>query len=200
MWEIEGFHSVISSVTLAKQLHDIGRHDVMKHLSDTLCWDSYYENMLSVIEFVFRDFQCGYNESDETELMAFEDDVISDYFVHAWEYGELHKIHYSQNPLVTNARDEIQKRFFGSCCVDSKLCAYIRTKKAAKKSKLLVLLYNGCGGCSTHENVAIGLIKLYTWFKNKCAEFEALKATPDKPKEVVPAICTKSEYREAIAA
>ena len=200
MWEIEGFHSIINNITMAKKLHDIGRYDVMGQLCDTLCWDNYYENMFGVIGSVFSDFHCDYNDNDETELMTFGDDTISDYFVHAWEYGVLHKIHYSQNPLVTNARDEIQKHFFGSCGVDSKLCAYVRTKKSAQKSKLLVLLYNDCGGCSTHEAVAIGLIRLYAWFKNKCAELEAFKAIPSIPKEVVPAICAKSAYREAIAA
>ena len=200
MWEIEGFDSIVSSVTLAKQLYDLGRYDVMGRLCDTLCWDSYFENLFGVIGSVFKDFQCDYDDNEETEFMTFGDDAISDYFVHAWEYGELHKLHYSQNPLVTHARDEIHKCFSGSCSVDSKLCAYIRTKKSAQKSKLIVLLYNGCGSCSTHETVANGIIRLYTWLKNKCAEFEALKTIPSIPNEVVPAICAKSKHQEAIAA
>ena len=186
MWEIEGFESVISSLTLAKELYDIDRNDVVEQLYDVLEWDSYYGNMLEVLSSVFSGYEYYYDENEETELMTFEDDVFSGYFSYAWEYGEQHKIHYSQNPHVTHANDQIQRWLGGTCCVDWKLLAYIRTQESARKSKLLVRMYNNCGGCYVHEGLAYGLIQLYTWFKDKCAEFADLKIRTGKPTEDVP--------------
>jgi len=197
MAEIEGFHSIVSSLSLAKKLHDVGRVDVLGQFYDLLCWDSYYGHILDVISSIFTGFKSDYAEDDETEFMEFEDDIISDYFIHAWEYGKLHKIHYSQNPYVTLAQDEAQRCFNTNCCIDWKLLAYIRTKEAAKKSKLLVCMDNGCGGCCGHENLAHGLIQLYTWFKNKCDE---LGVSSSKPKKDEPAICAKPESPEVMAA
>ena len=173
MSEIEGFHSIVSSLSLAKKLHDIGRFDVLKQLDDSLCWDSYYSHMLDVVSSIFSGFKSDYADDDETEFMEFQDDVISNYFIYAWEYGKLHKIHYSQNPYVAQAQDEARNCLNTSCCLDWKLLAYIRTKKAAQKSKVLVCMGNGCGGCCGHENLAHGLIRLYAWFKNKCDELKA---------------------------
>jgi hypothetical protein len=196
--EIEGFDNIIEILGLAKELHDIDRYEIVKErFSDVLCWDCYYDDMLSAIASIFEDYQNNYIDDDGIEIMTFMDDVISEYFVHAWEYGKLHNLHYSQNPHVDTAKKEAQRWFQGSCCIDWKLSAYIRTKKAAKQSKLLVLMdTNGCGGCSSYEKVAYGLIRLYVWFKDKCAEFETLKNVNDKPKEDATVVCTKSKKRE----
>jgi len=201
MMEIEGFDAIISSLSLAKELHDIGRFDIVEQqFYDSLCWDSYFQNMFGAISSIFSKFEGDYAEDNETEIMSFEDDVISNYFVLAWEYGKTNNLHYSENPYVSEAQRETQRWFNSSCCVAWKLLAYIRTKKSARQSRLLIHIYNGCGGCPTHENVAYGLIQLYTWFTNKCAELEALKVTPDKPKENAPVIYVKPEYKEAMAA
>ncbi|MCL2047393.1 MAG: hypothetical protein FWG87_01585 [Defluviitaleaceae bacterium] len=183
MREIEDFNSIIDCLILAKKLYDIGRYDVIGQLWDELCLDSYYENMLGIISSVFTGYKGTYSENEELDIMMFSDDVISDYFVHAWQYGEIHNIHYSQNPYVLNAHAAAQKCLYSSCCVSGKLMSYIRTKKSAQKSKVIVLIHVGCGSCNIYENVAYGLIELYTWFKNQCAEIEAMKATAYKPKE-----------------
>ena len=175
--EIEGFDNIASSLSLVKKLHDIGRFDIIEnHFDDVLCYDTYYHNVYGTIFSIFQNHESHYDESEEIEIMSFQDDVISGFFVHAWEYGKRHNLHYSQNPFISQARKETRSLFNVGCCVDSKLAAYIRTEKAAKKSKLFVRLYNGCGNCNYHENTAYGLIKMYLWFKNKCAEFEVLKA------------------------
>jgi len=195
--EIEGFHSIINSLSLAKKLHDIDRFDVLAQFDNALCWDSYYSHMLDVTSSIFNGFKSDYAEDDETEYMEFEDDIISNYFIHAWEYGKSHKIHYSLNPYVTQAQNEAQNCLNTSCCIDWKLLAYIRTRKSAQKSKLIVCMSNGCGGCCGHENLAHGLIRLYTWFENKCDEFEALLS---KPKTDVSVIHAESERLEVMAA
>jgi len=201
MVEIEGFDAIISSLSLAKELHDIDRFDIVEQeFDDSLCWDSYFQNMYGGISSIFTGFESDYSEDNEMELMSFSDDVISNYFVHAWEYGKTHNLHYSQNPYVTEAQHEAQRWFSGSCCVSWKLLSYIRTKKSASQSRFLICMYNGCGGCDTHKNVAFGLVQLYIWFKNKCAEFEATKIAPSTAKEDEPNIHAKFEFQEMMVA
>jgi len=197
MAEIEGFQSIVNSLSIAKKLYDIGRFDVLEQLDNSLCWDSYYTHMLDVVSSIFSGYKSDYADDDETEFMEFQDDVISNYFIHAWEYGKSHKIHYSQNPYVAQAQDEARNCLNTSCCLDWKLLAYIRTKKAALKSKVLVCMGNGCGGCCGHENLAHGLIQLYTWFKNKCDELEA---SSGKSEVDVSIIRAKPEDLEVMAA
>ena len=198
---IEGFEAITSNLVFAKELHDIDRFDIVEQqFFDVLELDSYYENMLGIISSIFVEFDSDYSDDDETEHLSFKDDVISGYFVHAWEYGKIHNLHFNQNPHVDNAQNEARRWLNAGCCVDWKLLAYIKTKKAAQQSKLIVRMYSGCGNCSPYENVAYGLIQLYTWFKDKCAEFEALKAAQNKPKEGAPAICVRPKYREVMAA
>jgi hypothetical protein len=195
--EIEGFHSIINSLSLAKKLHDIGRHDVLAQFDELLCWDNYYSHVMDVTSSIFSGFKNDYADDDETEYMEFEDDVISNYFIHAWKYGKYHNIHYSQNPYVTHAKDEAHNCLNTSCCIDWKLLAYIRTQKSAQKSKLIVCMGNGCGGCCGHENLSHGLIRLYTWFKNKCDE---LASSSSESKTDAFVICVKSEHPEVMAA
>jgi len=187
--EIEGFDSIISSIVLAKKLYDIGRFDIVQQqFFDVLSWDSYFENMVGVMSSIFTGYSSNYSDEDDTEVMIFEDDIISNYFIHAWQYGKLHNIHYTQNPYVEQAQTEARRWLNIGCCVNYKLLAYTRTQKTAQKSRLLVLMDNGCGGCDIYRKIPYGLIELYLWFTNKCAEFETSK--------VVPIIPTKPEFQE----
>ena len=198
MAEIEGFESIISSITLAKELYDINRIDVMEHFSDELSWDSYYENIWGVMSHIFAGYYGDYNEESEIDMMWFTDDVISNYFVHAWEYGKHHNLHFSQNPYVSKAQNEVTRWFNISCCVDWKLLSYIHTKKAAQKSKLFIYSYTGCGGCSSHEKIAYGLIQIYIWFKNMCDSFNTLMTAQNDTNGEV--ISNRLDRREMIAA
>ena len=199
MAEIEGFDIILGQIAVAKALHDIGRFDIVgTQFFDELCWDSYYENMLGVISSVFSGFHSDYSDMDETEYMEFTDEVISGYYIYAWEYGKRNNLRYSQNPYITQARDEAGRHLEIGCCMGWKLSDCISTKNCAKKSKLHIYLSNGCGNCNTYENLAHGLIHMYTWFADKCAEFKAL-GSPQGNKDTL-AVCDKSNYREAMAA
>jgi len=174
--EIECFDYYIGMLALAKALHDIDRFDIVEnHFEDKMCSDSYYENVLNVIAHIFTGHEEIYDESDGTELLFFGDDVISDYFVHAWEYGIQNNIPYKENPYVAQAKEEARGWFTLGCCLEWKLASYVRTKKSARQSQLIILIGNGCGNCAMHENVAYGLIQMYAWFSVKCAEFKELK-------------------------
>ena len=101
---LEGFEMILDAVTLAKELHDAGRADVIKAaFFDVLSYDTFYESVLGVISSVFSGFHNDYIDNEECEIMVFSDDVISEYFYFAWEYGRNYKIPYTNNPLVKAA-------------------------------------------------------------------------------------------------
>jgi len=168
--EIEGFDEVAGIIALAKELHDIGRFDIVQsQFFDTLCYDSWFENMLGVITSVFSGFYNNYDDGDETELMIFTDDVISDYFTFAWEFGIKTNTPYDKNPYVTEAENEADRWLNFCYSTGWKLLGYTKTKKSAKQSKLIV--YAGMCECDCHTKLAHGLVHLYQWFSDKCAEF-----------------------------
>lgn len=170
--EIEGFNEIISTITLAKELHDIGRYDIVqKQFFDTISYDSYYENMLGAIVSIFSGFYSDYNDEKETEHMIFTDDVISEYYCLAYEYGRKNKIPHEDNPFVKEAQFEA-RRWLNFCyTMDWSLLGYTKTRRAARKSKLIILTcaYEFC----EHDHLAYGLIRLYKWFSDKCVEYKS---------------------------
>ena len=198
--EMEGFSNIITTLTLAKELHDIDRFDIVEQgFIDVLCWDSYYHNLVGCTASIFSGFYHNCDDCEETDVMVFSDDIISDYFIYAWEYGKLHKLSHEQNPYVIQAQNEVQRWLNVSHCVGWKLLSYTKTKKSARQSKLVVYVYISCG-CNAQEHIAYGLIQLYSWFANKCTEFNETEHIADKVKEIVPDICTEPEYVEVLAA
>ena len=179
--EIEGFDSIISIVTLAKELHDLGRFDIVREqFFDTLCWDSYYENTIAVIASVFSGFHINYDDENEEECMIFTDDVISEYYRMAWEYGRSHKVRHDENPFVIEAENEVS-RWLSLChSMGWKLLGYTRTIKTAGQSKLIVYI-SQCT-CDSHGHLAYSLVQLYQWFTAKCADFrEKIEAVAINP-------------------
>jgi hypothetical protein len=165
--EIECFSEILSTVAIAKELHDINRFDIVREqFFDTLCHDSIYENMLGAIEKVFSEYHSNYDDGDELDCMVFSDDVISEYFVHAWEYGRLNKVPPAANPYIADAEREVKRRLNFTYNLNWNLLAYTKSKRAAKKSKLIVYTYT----CEFYEydHLAYGLIQLYKWFSDKC--------------------------------
>jgi len=180
--EIEGFGEMMATLIMAKELHGMGRSDVVAQFYDTLCWDVYYENLMAVTSSLFGWHHMTYEDEDDVEVMLFADDVMSDYFVYAWEHGKRHNLLTELNPYVIEAQKEIRKWFVGSHCLHWQLLGYTKTKKTARRSKLVVNIYSGCS-CNSYENLAYALVQLYKWFANKCAVFKDAKDV----KEVVAA-------------
>ena len=175
MVEIEGFDSIISTLTLAKELYDIDRFDIVQEqFFDTLHYDSYYENIFGVLQSVFSGFHSTYDDDDDVECMIFTDDCISRYYEIAWEYGRSHNIRHDKNPYVIDAKNEAIRWLTGCFSTGYKLLGYTKTKKTAKQSKLIV--YIGNCSCDCHGNLALGLIQLYQFFRSKCAEFDSQMA------------------------
>jgi len=170
MAEIECFNSIVSILALAKKLYEVNRFDVVQeHFFDTLSYDSYYENIFGVIQSVFSGFHSDYEDDDE-ECMIFTDDCISRYYEIAWEYGRSHNVSHDENPYVIEANNEAREWLTGCYSMGWRLLGYTKTKKTARQSKLIV--YIGSCSCDCHGGIARGLIQLYQFFTEKCAEFD----------------------------
>ncbi|GHV13421.1 hypothetical protein FACS1894219_08190 [Clostridia bacterium] len=168
--EIEGFSEVSEIITLAKELYDIGRYDIVEnHFFDTLSYDVWLEDMYGAVTSVFSGFYNCYDDCDEADMMIFTDDVISDYYCIAWEYGRSHNVPHEENPFVTAAKEEARRWLSGCYSMDFKLLGYTKTRKTAKQSKLIV--YVGMCECDCHTRLAYNLVQLYKWFSDKVAEF-----------------------------
>lgn len=167
--KLEGFEMILDTLTVAKELHDIDRYDIVQtQFFDTLCLDAFYENMLGVIASVFTGFHNDYEDDEEYEIMIFTDDVISKYYCLAWEYGWSHNVSHNENPYVIEAKREAN-RWLGYCfSIGYKLLGYTRTKKTAMQSKLVV--YSAPCECCSFDSLAYSLLQLYQFFARKCEE------------------------------
>jgi hypothetical protein len=166
--EIEGFSEIVGIIGIAKFLHDIGRFDIVKErFIDTLSYDTWTEDMWEVITSVFSGFCGSYN--DEKEIMIFSDDVITGYFIHAWEYGKKTNTPPDKNEYILEAENEASQCLDFTYNMDWKLLGYAKSKRAARKSKLVI--YACASEFCEHEDLAYGLVHLYKWFKDKSASF-----------------------------
>ncbi len=178
--EIEGFGEVAGIIALAKELHDIGRFDIVENqFFDILCHDSWFETIWGVINSVFSGFYNDYADDDETEMMIFTDDLISDYFTHAWEFGKRTNTPYDKNPYVAEAEREIRDQLSYCYSMGYKLLGYTKTRRTARQSKLIV--YLGMCECDCQTKLAHGLVRLYKWFADKVAGFKK----PDEAAETM---------------
>ena len=167
---IDKFSEIIDILTLAKKLHDINRYDIVKNqFFDVICYDSWFENILGVISSVFSSFYNNYDDGSETEIMIFTDDVISNYYHFAREFGKNTNTPHDKNPYVLEAESEVSKLLSFCYSVGWKLLGYTKTKKTTGQSKLIV--YTGTCDCNCHANLAYSLIQLHQWFSDKCTEF-----------------------------
>ena len=169
--EIEGFSQIMDIIGLAKLLHDIGRFDIVKEqFMDSFSFDSWFENMWGAITSVFSGFCDVYDDDDEKGIMIFTDGVISDYFIHAWEYGKKTHTPPDKNQYVIDAQNEARQCLNFTYNMEWKLLGYTKSKRAARKSKLIICT---CAQefCE-HDYLAYGLVHLYKWFKEKCASKE----------------------------
>jgi hypothetical protein len=167
--EIDGFSEITASLSLAKELYDMGRYDmVQKQFCETLTYDAWYENTYGVITEAFTGFYSDYSDGNEVERMIFSDACISGYYRIAWEYGRSHNVPHDKNPFVIEAENVVRRWLCFSYSLDWALLGYTKTKKAADKSKLIVYTHT-CEFCE-YDHLAYGLLRLYRFFMEKCAD------------------------------
>ena len=165
--EIEGFNEIMSIVRIAKQLHGIGKSDIIeKCFFDVLDYDDYWHNMYGLMESLYSGYYSTYDEYDDEERMIFTDDVISEYYVMAWKYGKQHKIPHILNPYVKAAEKEARKHFSYCYSLAWQLCGHTKTESAARKSKLIIYSCP-CDSCGL-DQLAYSLLTMHSWFKSQC--------------------------------
>jgi len=168
--EIDGFSQIIEVIGLAKMLHGMGRSDIVKtRFNDVLSWDTCMESMWEAITSIFSGFHNEYDEGDETEKFIFTDDVISRYFIHAFEHGKKTRTPPDKNQYVIEAQHEARSCFDFTCNMGWNLFGYTKSRRAARKSKLII--YTSPSEFCEHDYLAYGLVHLYKWFKDKCDSF-----------------------------
>jgi hypothetical protein len=168
--EIEGFSEIIGIMGIAKLLHDIGRFDIVKErFIDTLSYDIWTEDMWEVITSIFSGFCCSCGYDGETEILIITDDLITDYFIHAWEYGKRTNTPPDKNPYVIEAENEARQCLYFTYNLNWQLLGYTKSKRAARKSKLVI--YTCAEEFCVYDCLAYGLVHLYKWFKDKRASF-----------------------------
>ena len=179
--EIERYREVISAIEIAKEIHDMGRQNLIKScFFDEICYDYYYENMLGVIDSVFAHCYHDYDEDYECEAHIFSDELISNYYIMAYEHGRKHKLTHDTNPYVTAAKNEVSRRFSYCYSLDWALLGYTKRKSTARQSKLIVRF--GICECCGFDRLAYGLLQVYKWFAGECAKIE--KAENNEAKAV----------------
>jgi len=171
---IECFHEIVNTITLAKELHNIGKYGIVAdNFYDVISYDAYYENMINAIDSIFEVCHVRYDELAEEDCMIFIDDVIIEYYRIAWEYEKANKIPREKNPYITAAEKEVQKWLNISYSLGWKLLGYTKSEAKAKKSRLIVYTCNW--DFCEHDQLVYGLIMIYKWFSDKCAEYRNKK-------------------------
>lgn len=172
---IDNFDVIISMITLAKELHDMGRYDIVtQNFHDVLDCDNYHESMYGMIENIFDEYYIRYNEYSEEDLMIFMDDILSNYYINVWEYGQRHNIPHEKNPYVISAQEEISRWLNFSYSLDWNMYGYTKTKKTARQSKLIVCVC-ACEFCE-YEHLAYGLLMIHKWFTEQLEELKKINA------------------------
>lgn len=182
--EVEGYYEIISTIEIAKELYDMGRQDLIQScFSDEIFYDYYYENMLEVIGSVFTHSYNNYDDEYDCEVYIFMDEVISDYYNMAYEYGKKHKLPHDSNPYVTAAGNAVRHWLSYCYSLDWSLLGYTKKKSTARQSKLIVRF--GICDCCGFDRLAYGLLQVYKWFANECAKFKNTIEIQNKEKEMM---------------
>ncbi len=169
---VEEFDEIFNMVYIAKKLFDIGRYDlVTQNFYDVLCYDSYYENMYSLIPELFVYYRSSYSERRGMEIHVLSDPVIVDFYTLAGEYGRKHKIADGVNPYIKEAEQEVRRQLNFSYCLDWLLKGYTNPKRPFH-SRLALFIYQDDWvdlGC-----IAYGLIEIYEWFSDACVRLKEI--------------------------
>lgn len=165
---IDGFHEIFNVVYIAKKLCDMGKHElVAESFHDSLDYDTYYENMYSLLENLFGYGYCRYSECRNLEVHILSDPVIVDFFILAGKYGKRNNIPDENNPYIKAAEREAGECLNISHCLDWKLKGHTEPKRPYH-SKLGLFISQDCG-CLDLGVLVYRLIELYEWFADQCA-------------------------------
>ena len=172
---IEGFNEIFNVVYLAKELHDMGKFDLVKSsFSDSLDYDTYYENMYGLIGNIFERHTCRYYESLCGEIHNLSDPAIVDFFILAGQYGRRNNIPDEDNRYIKEAKEETDENLYICNCLNWKLMGHTEPKRPFH-SRLALFISHDCG-CLDLGVLAHRLVELHDWFSDSCVELRGLLA------------------------
>lgn len=190
------FNEMLNLIYLAKQLKDIGMFHLIEDYQDysladdgELYYDIFYETAYQVVYGdLFDDTRPNYYESREFEIIVYRDTVISDYYRLAGEYARKNNQNDDTNPYIKAAEKEVNSNLNFSYNIDWLLKVYTDPKRV-HRSRLALFLY-------TYDyidlmGVAIGMVRIYKFFKDKCEELRTILGEITEQQDV---------QKEAIAA
>lgn len=169
---VEGFDEIFNTVYIAKKLYDIGRYELVKDsFYDEICFDTYYESMLCLIENIFEHHYCQYSDRRFVEMRILSDPVIEEFYKLAGEYGKRNNIPDETNYYINEAEQQVQFQLDFSYCVDWRLMGHTEPKRKYH-SRLAVFIYQDDWvdlGC-----LAFALIEIYEWFSESCVNLREI--------------------------
>ena len=160
------FNYVLSTLVLAKELHNMDRTDILANFCDSIDWDSFYVNIRAIHEDLFDSFCESYDECENNYTLVFEDSMFANYFTRAHLLKSINPEESWQ--MIEKAEGAAREHLICNMCVEVKILGYTNSIKNARKSKLVVKQYS-CGGgeCGAEESIAFGLLKLHQWFQSQ---------------------------------
>lgn len=138
---------------------------------DEICLDAYFENMYRLIPELFEYSYSRYSEYRGIEFVVLSDPVIVDFYTLAGEYGRKHNIPDETNPYISEAEEQARSHLGFSYCLDWRLKGHTEPKRPFH-SRLALFIYQDDWvdlGC-----LAYGLIELYEWFSDSCAQLRKI--------------------------
>ncbi len=169
---VEGFDEIFNSIYIAKKLYDMDKHDLVKdNFYNEIGFDTYYENMLCLIENLFNYHRCQYSDIRGFELHIMSDSVIEEFYKLAGEYGRRNNISDERNYYFKEAEVQVQMQLDFSYCIDWKLMGHTEPKRKYH-SRLAVFVYHDDWvdlGC-----LAYALIEIYEWFSDACVNLREI--------------------------
>jgi hypothetical protein len=158
--EIDGFGSFMNTIYIVKQLHELGREDLIDAcFSGYLDLDFYYNDMYNLISSVFPGTRNYYRDEYEEEMMIISDPTLTRYFAAAAEYGARNGIPEESNPHFKAIQEEAQRLFNFSYSLDWDL--NWRGLEMAGRTRFVI--YMSGYDFYEHDRLAYSLLMFQIW-------------------------------------
>ena len=140
---------------------------------DGYYYDSIYETALEIADSLFAYVRNEYYDRRGINITVFSDPLIEEYFRLAGEYGKANGIAEAENPFFQAANEEMRRNFNFSYSLDWILKGYAEPKRP-HQSRFALLSYED--GYVDICGVAVGLLRIYQFFKETIQEVHVLRA------------------------
>jgi len=173
------FEEFMNIVYLLKLLYEVDRQ-LFERTVDLEClkldageyyFDDFYETAYEICGSLFEYTRGDYYDRHGISITVFSDPLIEEYFRLAGEYGKANGIAEAENPFFQAANEEMRRNFNFSYSLDWILKGYAEPKRP-HQSRFALLSYED--GYVDICGVAVGLLRIYQFFKETIQELKEL--------------------------